>query len=110
MSHADVYEAVSAVAPCAHMEWPGGSAPPLPWAIYYGRSEPICAGDEQLAVKHRWTVELYEARRDPVLEEALGDELRERFGPVTRDESYKENDNMLMVTYTFRQIEGETDG
>lgn len=110
MSHADVYAAVSKHVPATHVEWPNDSAPSLPWALYYGESYPITADDEQVAVNHKWTVELYEKRRDKKLEIALGNELRERFGSVRREESYIENDNMLMVIYTFRQIEGEFDG
>ena len=82
----------------------------MPWACYYGADTPIAAGDEQIAVKHKWTVELYEKRRDKDLEKSLGDALRERFGAVGRSESYIENDNMLLVAYTFRQIEGGFDG
>ena len=110
MSHADVYAAVSAHVPCCHMEWPDDSAPALPWALYYGSSTPVGADDGQVAVRTRWTVELYERRRDKVLEKALADALRERFGVVRRGESYVENDNMLEVIFTFYQIEGDYDG
>lgn len=110
MSHADVYGVVSQFVPCTHMEWPNDSAPDLPWACYEGEDYAICASDIQIAVKHRWTVELYEKRRDKELEKNLSNALREKFGSVNRDESYVENDNMLVVYYTFYQIEGEFDG
>ena len=110
MSHADVYAAVSPIVPIRHIEWPKGSAPALPWAVYDGEDTPICAGDVQVAVKHRWTVELYEAKRNAELEKAVGDALREAFGAVYRDESWVEKENMLDVIYTFYQIEGEFDG
>lgn len=114
MSHADVYAAVSQHVPCTHMEWPssadGSSVPPLPWACYYGEDRPICASDDQIAVRHRWTVELYERFRDRELEEALANTLRENFTCVRREESYIENDNMLEVIFTFYQIEGGFDG
>ena len=110
MSHADVYEVVSGFVPCTHMEWPNDSAPDLPWACYYGEARPISADDVEIAVKHRWTVELYEKRRDKELEKNLADALRGRFGSISRNETYVENDNMLVVVYTFRQIEGDFDG
>lgn len=110
MSHADVYKAVSPIVPIRHMEWPVDSAPALPWAVYEGDDTPISAGDVQIAVRHRWTVELYETRRDAELEKAVADALREAFGPVSRDESWVESDNMLQVRFTFYQIEGEFDG
>ena len=110
MSHADVYAVVSRFVPCTHMEWPDDTAPALPMACYYGDDVPITAGDIQIAVKHKWTVELYEKRRDKGLETSLANALREAFGSIGRSESYVENDNMLLVAYTFSQIEGGFDG
>jgi|GEM_PF-3540259 len=111
MSHATVQEAVSKHVPCCHMEWPDSAVPDVPFACYLlDYDKPICAGDVEIAVRHKWMVELYEKRRDKELETALGDELRERFGPVRRDEQWIENDNLLQVVYTFYEIEGEFDG
>ena len=110
MSHADVYAVVSPIVPIRHIEWPIGSAPALPWAVYDGEDFPICAGDKQVAVKHRWRVELYEARRDPKLETEVADALRNAFGSVSRDESWVEDEEMLDIIYTFYQIEGDFDG
>jgi len=110
MSHADVYGVVSQFVPTTHMEWPNDSAPALPFACYYGRDYAISADDVQIAVRHRWTVELYEKRRDAQLEKDLSNALRETFGQVNREESYIENDNMLVVVFTFQQIEGDFDG
>lgn len=110
MSHKDVYRVVSQHVPISHMEWPNDSAPDLPWALYHGEDTPVSAGDVQIAVRRRWTVELYEKRRDKDLEKALADSLRSEFGSVHREESYVENDNMLEVIFTFYQIEGDFDG
>lgn len=110
MSHADVYRVVSEFVPTTHMEWPNDSMPDLPMACYYGSDNSISADDFQIAVRHRWTVELYEKRRDAQLEQNLANALREEFGQVNREESYIENDNVLMVIFTFYQIEGEFDG
>ena len=110
MSHADVYAAVSPIVPVRHMEWPIGHAPALPWAVYDGDDTPICAGDKQVAVKHRWTVELYEKARNAELEKSLANALRDAFGSVYRDESWVEDEDMLQVRFTFYQIEGDFDG
>jgi len=111
MSHADVYATVSPIVPCCHMEWPDDTNPPVPFACYLLDYEtPFTASDEEIAVKRRWMVELYERRRDPVLEKALGDALRGRFTCVRRDENWIENDNLLQVVYTFYEIEGDFDG
>ena len=111
MSHADVYAAVSQHVPCRHMEWPEDSHPKLPFAVYLlDYDKPISAGDEQIAIRHKWIVELYESRRDAALETALADALRAGFGPITRDEQWVDDEGMLQVVYTFYQIEGEFDG
>lgn len=111
MSHADVNRVVSQHVRCCHMEWPDGHVPRPPFACYYlDYDKPICAGDEQIAVRHKWIVELYEKRRDKGLDKALGDALRAEFGAVRRDEQWIENDNLIQVVYTFYQIEGEFDG
>lgn len=113
MSHATVAQAVSRHVPCSHMEWPDDDRtfPGVPFACYIlDYDSPICVDNEQIAVRHKWMVELYEKRRDKDLEKALGDTLREEFGAVRRDESWIENDNLLVVTYTFYEIEGEFDG
>lgn len=111
MSHESVYAAVSEHVPCCHMEWPGKDAPAPPFACYlldYDR--PISAGNEQIGVRRKWMVELYEKRSDEELELALANTLRERFGSVRRDENWIENDNLLQVVYTFYEIEGVYDG
>lgn len=111
MSHATVYAAVSEHVPCCHMEWPEDKNPPVPFACYLlDYDKPICAGDVQIAVCHKWMVELYEKRRDAALEKALSDSLREAFGAVRRDEQWIENDNLLQVVFTFYEIEGDFDG
>lgn len=111
MSHETVYATVSAHVPCCHMEWPNDANPEVPFACYLEDFEqPIVADDFQIAVRRKWMVELYEKRRDKNLETALGDSLREQFGSVRRSESWIENDNLLLVTYTFYEIEGEFDG
>lgn len=110
MSHADVYQTVSPIVPVRHIEWPNDSAPALPWAVYDGEDVPISADDGQAAVRHRWTVELYEMARDPELEQALATALRERFGSIRRKEAWIADEGMLQVVYTFYQIEGDFDG
>lgn len=111
MSHADVHAAVSQHVPCCHMEWPNDTMPPVPFACYLlDYDKPIVAGDVEIAVRHKWIVELYEKRRDKALEIALSDTLRETFGAVSRQEQWIENDNLLQVVFTFYQIEGEFDG
>lgn len=111
MSHATVYAAVSKHVPCCHMEWPDDKNPPVPFAAYFlDRDVPISADDVQIGVRSRWTVELYEKRRDKALETALANSLREAFGSVRREEQWIENDNLLQVVFSFYELEGDFDG
>lgn len=106
MSHKTVYECVSGLVPCRHMEWSlEDDVPPLPWAIYTGEEHPVCADNSTLAVRNDWTVELYEHARDAALEKALGEAIRAEFGNYTRRESWVKSEDCLMVTYEFHEIE-----
>lgn len=110
MGHAKVYQVVSAVVPCAHMAWVDDSAPNLPWATYHGDDIDVWSDNSRTAVRHNWTVELYEKRRDKVLEQALGNAIEAAFGGYTRRESWIESEQCLMISYDFDEIEGEFDG
>ena len=110
MSHADVYACVSEVVPCRHEQWPDDTAPELPWAVYTGESSPIVMDDTQEGVIWDWTVELYERRRDAQLENNLGAAIIAAFGNYTKREVHIESEDCLMVTYDFRQIEGDNNG
>lgn len=92
------------------MAWPDKSAPNLPWATYEGHDDAIWANNHRIAVRHEWTVELYEKRRDRELEEALGESIAAAFGGYDRNESWVESEQCLMVAYYFSEIEGEFDG
>lgn len=106
MSHKEVYTAVSTVVPCRHVSWGDEKKPKLPWAVYYTEDRPMGADDEMWAIRHDWTVELYEERRDAALEKKLGDAINQAFGPYRKDESWVKSESLLMVTYTFHEIEG----
>lgn len=106
MSHKDVYDCVSQVVPCRHMEWSlEEDVPPLPWAVYTGEEFPIRADDSTLAIRNAWTVELYEHARDAELERRLGEAIRAEFGSYVRRESWVKSEDCLMVAYEFQEIE-----
>ena len=81
MSHADVMSCVSAVVPCAHMAWPKGRAPALPWAVFYADSGEPLGDDGAFGSVTSWVVELYQRSRDAALERSLEAALRASFGP-----------------------------
>lgn len=107
MSHKDVYDCVSEIVPCRHMEWSlEEDVPPLPWAIYTGEETLFASDNGAYAKRLDWTVELYEHSRDAVLEKKLGDAILQKFGKYTRRESWVKSEDMLMVTYDFFEFEG----
>lgn len=115
MSRDDVFGAVSAHVPCAHMAWPAGKAPGLPWAVFYEeRSDDFFADDAAYAGASRWRVELYERYGDGALEDALAESLEGLFGPVDRVESWVGSEQCLMTAFSFKDFgfhgEGEQDG
>ena len=116
MSHKEVYAAISSVSlgdstlPCAHIAWREGSAPStLPWAVYYLDEETSfdCDNTRYCAVR-RWTVELYQKARDGELEAALEAAIVDNFSPFDKAESWVENENCLMTSYYFTEVERNT--
>lgn len=106
MARADVQECVSTVVPCRHMAWTIGSAPELPWAVFYGERTILAADGDTYTINHRWTVELYEKHANGELERQLLDALRARFGAVQpSSETWIESENCLMTVYRFSEIE-----
>lgn len=105
MSHADVYSAVSAIVPCAHVAWDAGSVPELPWAVYLIDEPDIMAADDGNWVPvSRWRVELYEKARDAQLEAELAEAIRGRFGPVAVSEYWIDTEKCREVVFQFTQI------
>lgn len=110
MSYADVQSCVSAVVPCAHMAWPTGCAPSLPWAVFYlDETDPV--GDNgAYAEKLSWVVEFYQRSRDAATEAALEAALRASFGALTKQESWVDSEGCLMTSYYFNQFEEVPNG
>lgn len=109
MSHAEVFSAVSSVVPCAHMAWPEGMAPELPWAVYMvDETDDLFADNDNWAHVPRWRVELYERVRDASVERELKAALR-RIGPVAVYETWIDSEKCHEVVYTFSQVERNED-
>ena len=106
MSKEDVY-ALSAECgiPMAHMFFPEGSAPPLPWTVFFLDEENgLYADDRVYAHVERWTLELYQRSSDSQLEERLEAAIERAFGPYSKEESWVEKENCLLTAYTFTCI------
>lgn len=106
MSHQKVQETVSGVLPCAHLAFPKGTAPSLPWAVYAEENtEGVFADNTTYVPRHEWRVELYEASRDKELEDKLEQAIEQAFSPVRRYESWIEEENCLMVAFYFTEFD-----
>lgn len=105
MSYSKVYSTVSGVVPCVHMAWPVGSAPSLPWAVFYlDETEPV--GDNGgYAERQEWIVELYQRSRDAELEKGLEAALRGSFGAIAKSESWSSSESCLITEYYFTDFE-----
>lgn len=108
MSAADVYTAVSSVMPCAHMAFPIGAAPPLPWCVYYLDEMDGYAADNRLhAKRNNWIVEHYWKDYDEGIEAALEAAIGDAFGMFTKTETWVETENCVQTSYHFAEIEKE---
>lgn len=87
------------------MAWPVGSAPDLPWCVFYlyedGR---LSADDKRYYDMPTWAVELYQRQSDAETEGALEQSIRERFGDYDKSEAWVESEGCLQTTYTFREM------
>lgn len=103
MSKEDVFAvAQDAGIPAAHMAWPVGSAPALPWLVFYVESQYGTYADNTIyKPSPRWAIELYQRTCDDELVEKVEASILERFGPFSKTESWVEDENCLQTTYYF---------
>jgi hypothetical protein len=112
-----VYDAVTSVVlkdgshmPCAHMAFPIGNAPNLPWCVYYLDETEGIAADNRLHVRrNRWIVEHYWKDYDEEAETALEMALEQSFGVFTITESWVDTENCMETAYYFTEIEKESE-
>lgn len=106
MSGENVMTAVrSAGLPVAHVAWPVGSAPDLPWCVYLlDEDGKLAADDSRWCSLTRWRVELYTRQGDdescPKLEAALA----AAFGDYDKEETWVESESCVMTSYRFTEI------
>lgn len=104
--HERVRSLVGRLVPCAHMAWPTGEAPTLPWAVCYcEEASGFCADGRTHARKRLWVVELYQRSRDEGLESALVCAIEGEFGPCDISEWWSEDEQCLQTAYRFTSIE-----
>lgn len=91
--------------PCAHFCFPKGSAPSLPWAVYYLEdSNGFIADNSTYTRGANWVVELYEKSMNTELELKIEQAIEKEFGPCSINEVWIEEENCLQKTYRFTEI------
>lgn len=92
--------------PCVHMAWRQGSAPDLPWAVFYLDDDAhMCADNRRWESHPRWCVELYQFASDALLEEALEEALIGHYGDYYKTEAWVDEEDCLMTSYVFTDLE-----
>lgn len=102
-----VHAMAGAGVPCAFMEWPVGSAPELPWAVYLLDSdESLAADDRTYHPAWAWEVELYEAQADPELEQAVRDALESAFDTrvAVTYQGWLDDERCAETVFSFTEI------
>lgn len=96
---------LAALVPCVHMAWPEGTAPALPWAVWYLEEERgFSADDARHVPARRWCVELYERTCDYALHDDIEAALQERYGPCRITETWLADEDAIATVYEFEEI------
>lgn len=112
MKLSDVYTALSGAGiPIAYMAWPKGSAPQLPWAVYYlDDYDGVRADDEMWCEASKYIVELYQRLADEDVRERVEQAITASFGGFDKEETWVEDEGVYMTTYRFTAIDRSNNG
>ena len=112
MSATEVYNAIHGVKvgkssmPVAHFAFKVGSAPKLPWCVYYlDEAEGTGADNRNYAVKNHWVVEHYWIDYDPKVEQAIEQAIEENFGSFSKIETWIESESCAQTLYRFAEFD-----
>ena len=105
MSAQHVYDTISTAGiPIAHIAWPKGKAPDLPWAVYRLDSNMAFEADNVNYVENpRWEVDLYQKSTDQELEHVIEEAIAMEFGPYSKSETWLSDENCHATVYLFRE-------
>ena len=91
--------------PSVRFAWPEGSAPELPWAVFWIDEEDGIYADGRMEARRReWTLELYQKTSDEELEERLEDAIIANFSPFRKSEAWVDDENVIQTVYYFTEI------
>lgn len=93
--------------PSVRFAWPEGSAPELPWAVFWIDEEDGFYADGRMDVRNRaWVLELYQKTSDEELESVLEEAIIAEFSPFRKSEAWVDDENCIQTTYYFTEIGG----
>lgn len=92
--------------PCAHAAWIRGSAPDLPWAVFYVENTDGFHADDCTYTSHiNWVIELVQLSSDSELERELEHAIEQRFSPYEKSEYWDFQEGCLITSYYFTEFE-----
>lgn len=91
--------------PSVHMAWREGTAPELPWCVFYIEDTDGVFADNSITVSStKWVVELYQRQSKQDVEDAVEAAILSAFGPFTKSEAWVEKENCIQTSYYFKEI------
>lgn len=107
MARKEVQAAISPILPCAHMAWRKGSAPNLPWCVFYEDDMGGFYADGEISSITHWTLELYQEYCDSAIEKQIEEAIVSNFSPFSRYETWVEEEGAILTVYQFTEIPKE---
>ena len=97
--------------PIAHLSWPTGSAPELPWMVFYlSDDRRLNADNIRWNSFTEWTVELYQKNASEEVESLVEGAINDSFGDYYKEEMWLDDEQCVMTSYTFTEIERSHNG
>ena len=106
MSHKEVKACIESCGiKAAHWAFVKGTAPALPWAVFYQDGVNGAYADDSLyAANTDWIIEVYERTLNPKLEAEIEAAISRDFGAYSRSEAWISEEECLQITYHFSEI------
>lgn len=104
MSRNEVYAALKSTGiPWAHVAWPYGQSPDLPFGLLIEEDPGFAADDSKYARSARYTAELYTKFYDPALAKAVEDAIAP-WGNCSKTEAWIAEENCCVTYFEFTEI------
>lgn len=92
--------------PVAHFAWPKGSAPELPWIVFYLDDDRASFADDWFWCGNgTWVAELYMETSSSEVEAKVEEAIGAAFGGFAKSEAWVESEGCAMTAYRFDVVE-----